>query len=182
MLINSLFGSDVRWSLGVCPRSFSRTVLVRCWHNIVGWKGHRAHNTLSPIDSRHSGAEKPRVVSRCRHPTGRLRTGVKPADVDVLIVDTETMDAVIVLSFLSMPCFRPHAIVAEISVIGDPMNNQLREVLHGAGYQFDMGDSRNMFAWQTHDQGTMCAAGTGVDDTIGATRRERASREPSHVR
>ena len=60
--------------------------------------------------------------------------------------------------------------------------SRVREVLHGAGYQFDMGDSRNMFAWQTHDQGTMCAAGTGVDDTIGATRRERASREPSHVR
>ena len=32
MLINSLFGSDVRWSLGVCPRSFSREVLAQhCW-------------------------------------------------------------------------------------------------------------------------------------------------------
>lgn len=86
----------------------------------------------------------------CYNPRKLLRSSdLKPASIDVLIVDAEGMDAEIVLAFLSIPTFRPRAIVAEVEVATlSGFSKRLNTTLLDAGYITEMGDSRNLFAWK----------------------------------
>ena len=85
----------------------------------------------------------------CYDPHKLLHTSdLKPASIDVLIVDAEGMDAEIVLAFLSIPTFRPRAIVAEVAVAVSGFSKRLNTTLLDAGYITEMGDSRNLFAWK----------------------------------
>ena len=86
----------------------------------------------------------------CYNPRKLLRSSdLKPASIDVLIVDAEGMDAEIVLAFLSIPTFRPRAIVAEVKVAVSGFSKRLNTTLLDAGYITEMGDSRNLFAWKS---------------------------------
>ena len=85
----------------------------------------------------------------CYNPRKLLRSSdLKPASIDVLFVDAEGMDAEIVLAFLSIPTFRPRAIVAEVAVAVSGFSKRLNTTLLDAGYITEMGDSRNLFAWK----------------------------------
>ena len=85
----------------------------------------------------------------CYDPHKLLHTSdLKPASIDVLIVDAEGMDAEIVLAFLSIPTFRPRAIVAEIDKTVRRLRMRLNTTLLDAGYITEMADSRNLFAWK----------------------------------
>ena len=85
----------------------------------------------------------------CYDPHKLLHTSdLKPAAIDVLIVDAEGMDAEIVLAFLSIPTFRPRAIVAEIDKTVRRLRMRLNTTLLNAGYMTEMADSRNLFAWK----------------------------------
>ena len=85
----------------------------------------------------------------CYHPRKLLRSSdLKPASIDVLIVDAEGMDAEIVLAFVTIPTFRPRAIVAEVDKAVPGLSMRLNTTLLDAGYVTEMADSRNLFAWK----------------------------------
>jgi FkbM family methyltransferase len=85
----------------------------------------------------------------CYHPRKLLRSSdLKPASIDVLIVDAEGMDAEIVLAFVTIPTFRPRAIVAEVDKAVPGLSMRLNTTLLDAGYITEMADSRNLFAWK----------------------------------
>ena len=85
----------------------------------------------------------------CYHPRKLLRSSdLKPASIDVLIVDAEGMDTEIVLAFLSVPTFRPRAIVTEVDQAVPGLSMRLNTTLVDAGYITEMVDSRNLFAWK----------------------------------
>ena len=85
----------------------------------------------------------------CYHPRKLLRSSdLKPASIDVLIVDAEGMDAEIVLAFVTIPTFRPRAIVAEVDKAVPGLSMRLNTTLPDAGYITEMADSRNLFAWK----------------------------------
>jgi len=85
----------------------------------------------------------------CYHPRKLLRSSeLKPASTDVLIVDAEGMDTEIVLAFLSVPTFRPRAIVTEVDQAVPGLSMRLNTTLVDAGYITEMVDSRNLFAWK----------------------------------